>query len=198
MGVTPDEFFVAGVDEAGAGPLAGPVVAAAVILPVRCGLEGLTDSKLLSDRARRRYVLEIRTQALAWAIGRVDNEEIDRLNILQARLLAMQRAVEALDPQPHKVLVDGDRCPHLACDVEAIIKGDLTIPQISAASILAKVCRDDEMIALDGKFPGYGFAVHKGYGTKMHLDALARLGACPVHRKTFSPVRRVMEMYRDQ
>ncbi len=186
--------LTAGVDEAGAGPLAGPVVAAAVILPEGYELPGLTDSKLLSDRQRRRHALEIREHALAWAIGRVDNEQIDKLDILRARLLAMQHAVAALVPRPELVLVDGNRCPDLDCRAEAIIKGDLTVPQISAASILAKVFRDDEMIALDGTYPGYGFARHKGYGTRMHLEALARLGACPVHRRTFAPVRRVIDV----
>ena len=183
----------AGVDEAGRGPLAGPVVAAAVILDPARRIDGLADSKQMTDRARRRVAEAIRSSALAWAIGRVDNEQIDQLNILNAAMRAMRLAVLALPLRPIRVLVDGDRCPVLDCEVEAIVRGDQTVPEISAASILAKVYRDDEMIALDRTFPGYGFARHKGYATREHLAALARLGACTIHRRTFAPVHRFLD-----
>jgi ribonuclease HII len=187
-------LLVAGVDEAGRGPLAGPVVAAAVILPRRHGIEGLTDSKLLTGDMRRRLAGEIQARALAWGIGRVDNREIDRINILNASLLAMRLAVAALKPQPLRVLVDGDRCPELDCsDVRAVVRGDRYIPAISAASILAKVVRDEEMTALEQQYPGYGFARHKGYATREHLEALVRMGACAVHRRSFEPVRLATE-----
>lgn len=188
-----DAPLTAGVDEAGRGPLAGPVVAAAVILARGVKIEGLADSKQLSPPARRRIAGLIKSQALAWAIGRVDNEEIDRLNILNASLLAMRRAVLALQERPCRVLVDGNHCPVLDCETRAVVRGDQIVPEISAASILAKVYRDDEMIALDRRFPGYGFARHKGYPTRQHLEALARLGACGIHRRSYAPVRRILD-----
>ena len=189
----PPSRLVAGVDEAGVGPLAGPVVAAAVILDADRPVDGLMDSKTLSEK--RRFVLfdRIREKALAWAIGRVDNHDIDRLNILRARLLAMELAVAGLPVQPDHVQVDGNHCPSLECTVEAVVRGDQSIPAISAASILAKVTRDKEMLLLDEQFPGYGFARHKGYGTREHLLALDNLGACTIHRQSYAPVRRVLK-----
>ncbi|HEY7840404.1 MAG TPA: ribonuclease HII [Gammaproteobacteria bacterium] len=186
--------LVAGVDEAGRGPLAGPVIAAAVILDPARPVRGLRDSKLLTAAARRKLAARIRDRALAWAIGRVDNEDIDRLNILNASLLAMRLAVTALAIAPRRVLVDGNRCPDLDCDVVAMVGGDRTIKAISAASILAKVHRDEEMIILDRRYPGYGFARHKGYPTRQHLVALNRLGVCAIHRRSFDPVRRLTDM----
>ncbi|HSC46907.1 MAG TPA: ribonuclease HII [Gammaproteobacteria bacterium] len=187
-----DISLMAGVDEAGRGPLAGPVVAAAVILdPVR-NIPGLKDSKLLSPAARAQLSLRIRAEALAWAVAWADHEEIDRLNILEASLLAMARAVAALAIVPLRVQVDGNRCPRLSQPVTAVVKGDALIPAISAASILAKVERDAAMERFDRQFPGYGFAVHKGYPTPEHLKALDAQGACRVHRRSFAPVRRVL------
>jgi len=184
---------VAGVDEAGRGPLAGPVVAAAVILHPDRPVEGLRDSKQLSA-ARRDYLFDqIRDRALAWATGSASVAEIDSLNILQATMLAMQRAVAGLEPAAEHALIDGNRCPDLGCPARAIVRGDSLVASISAASILAKVTRDREMLALDGNYPGYGFASHKGYPSKAHLDALERLGVLPVHRRTFAPVRRIVE-----
>ena len=180
---------VAGVDEAGRGPLAGPVMAAAVILDPRRPIAGLADSKTLSPRRREALAERIRAEAVAWAVASATVEEIDRLNILWATLLAMRHAVQALMPAPQRVLVDGDRCPALACPARAVIKGDQKIPAISAASILAKVERDRLMLALDARYPGYGFAEHKGYPTAAHVEALRRLGATPVHRRSFAPVR---------
>ena len=180
---------VAGVDEAGRGPLAGPVMAAAVILDPRRPIAGLADSKTLSPRRREALAERIRAEALAWAVADATVQEIDDLNILRATLLAMQRAVRALAPAPHQVLVDGDRCPAFACPARAVIKGDQKIPAISAASILAKVERDCLMLALDAHYPGYGFAEHKGYPTAAHIEALRRLGVTPVHRRSFAPVR---------
>lgn len=182
---------VAGVDEVGRGPLAGDVVAAAVILGPSV-LEGLTDSKALSEIRRLELAERIRTDAVAWAIGRAGVEEIDALNILQASLLAMRRAVEALSVQPTLVLVDGNRLPEWPYESRAIVKGDLTEPAISAASIIAKVTRDQEMIELDREYPGYGFASHKGYPTKTHLAALMRLGISRIHRRSFGPVKRLL------
>lgn len=187
-----DGRLIAGVDEVGVGPLAGPVVAAAVILDPDKPIPGLVDSKSLTEKRRLGLAEQIRRDALAWAIGRVDNHDIDRLNILQARLLAMQLAVLELAVRPAHVQVDGDRSPSLECTVETIIKGDCSIPAISAASILAKVTRDNEMVQLDEHYPGYGFARHKGYGTREHLQALVKLGACGIHRRTYAPVRRVL------
>jgi ribonuclease HII len=184
----PDALLIAGVDEAGRGPLAGPVVAAAVILDPARPIVGLADSKKLSAARRERLAVAIRAKSLAWALGRAEVAEIDRLNILQASLLAMQRAVAALNVVPAKVLVDGNRCPPLACPCEAIVKGDATVPVIGAASILAKVARDAELRRLHDHYPHYNFAQHKGYPTAAHLEALRRHGPCPEHRRSFAPV----------
>ena len=181
-------MLIAGVDEAGRGPLAGPVFAAAVILNVRRPLQGLRDSKLLTAAARERLAIDIRGAALAWSVAFADVAEIESLNILQATLLAMRRAVEGLALAPGKVLVDGNQCPRLACKVVAIVRGDRDVPAISAASILAKTARDALLVDLDALHPGYGFARNKGYGTPEHLAALDRLGPCPIHRRTFAPV----------
>lgn len=184
--------YVAGVDEVGRGPLAGPVVAAAVILDPARPIAGLADSKKLTERRRERLDLEIRDRALAWALGRAEVEEIDQINILQASLLAMRRAVEALGVTPCRVLVDGNQCPQLACAAEAIVGGDATVDVISAASIIAKVARDREMCALDAVYPGYGFARHKGYPSRQHLEALEALGVSAIHRRSYAPVRRLL------
>jgi len=184
--------LVAGVDEAGRGPLAGPVVAAAVILDDLRPIAGLNDSKKLSAARREKLFDEIRAKALCCSIAQASVEEIDEINILQATLLAMRRAVEGLRLKPAKVLVDGNRLPVLDVLAEAIVKGDATVPAISAASILAKVTRDRWCAELDARYPQYGFATHKGYGTAEHLAALQTLGACPEHRKTFAPVTRVL------
>ena len=185
------DSIVAGVDEVGRGPLAGDVVAAAVILG-DSPPAGLTDSKALSPRQRERLAQTIRSEALAWSLGRATVAEIDELNILQASLLAMRRAVEALSVQPSLVLVDGNHLPRWSYEARAVIKGDLSEPAISAASIVAKVTRDSEMVILDDLYPGYGFAAHKGYPTKAHLAALASLGVSPVHRQSFGPVKRLL------
>ncbi len=182
----------AGVDEAGRGPLAGPVVAAAVILDPARPIAGLADSKRLSARRRERLAVEIEAHALAWALGRAEVAEIDRINILQASLRAMERAVAGLGVVPDLALVDGDQAPGLACEVRTLIRGDALEPVIGAASILAKVARDRELAALDARYPGYGFARHKGYPTPQHLQALQCLGPCPEHRSSFAPVRRVI------
>jgi ribonuclease HII len=184
--------LVAGVDEAGRGPLAGPVVAGAVILDPGRPVEGLADSKKLSGARRERLYGDIVGKALAWSVGRAEVEEIDRLNILQATLLAMQRAVLALAPAAEFVLVDGNRLPRLDCPAEAVVRGDALVPAISAASILAKVTRDREMTDLDARYPGYGFARHKGYPSRMHLDALQKLGVTAVHRRSYAPVRKCL------
>ncbi|WP_256091651.1 ribonuclease HII [Candidatus Thiosymbion oneisti] len=184
--------LVAGVDEAGRGPLAGPVAAAAVILDPERPILGLADSKRLTPDQRESLDQEIRNQALAFAVEFATVEEIDRINILQASLLAMQRAVENLSITPQRALVDGNRPPRLACAVETVVKGDATVAVISAASILAKVARDREMLMLDSKFPGYGFARHKGYPTRAHLTALRELGPCALHRRSFRPVRELL------
>lgn len=181
--------LLAGVDEAGRGPLAGPVVAAAVILDPERPVDGLADSKQLG--AARREILAglIRERALAWAVGMADHEEIDRINILQAAMLAMQRAVAALAIAPENIVVDGNACPRFACPAMPVVGGDASVGAISAASIIAKVHRDYWMRELDRRYPGYGFARHKGYPTAAHLEALRRLGACPIHRRSFAPVR---------
>ena len=184
--------LVAGVDEAGRGPLAGPVVAAAVILDDRQPIAGLADSKVLSPRKRERLFDEIRAKALACCIAEASVEEIDRLNILQASLLAMRRAVEGLRLVPRRVLVDGHQLPVLNMPAAAIVSGDAKVPAISAASILAKVYRDRLCLALDRDYPDYGFAAHKGYPTAAHLAALRQHGACPVHRRSYAPVRAVL------
>lgn len=186
-----EPVMVAGVDEVGRGPLAGPVVAAAVVLDPRRIIAGLRDSKALSARRREELAARIEQEALAWALGRAEVEEIDAINILQAALLAMRRAVEALAVVPVLALVDGPHCPPLVCPARAVIGGDATQPVISAASIIAKVARDREMVALEVRYPGYGFAAHKGYPTAAHLQALARLGVTPAHRRSFAPVRRL-------
>lgn len=187
---------LAGVDEVGRGPLAGPVVAAAVILDPEHPIEGLADSKKLSEKRRESLAAEIRTHALAWSLGRAEVEEIDAINILQASLLAMQRAVAGLTHLPEIVLVDGNRCPQLTLPVRAIVKGDALVPAISAASIIAKVSRDREMVALDAEYPGYGLARHKGYPSRLHVNALQTLGVTPIHRRSYAPVRRVIENQR--
>lgn len=184
--------LVAGVDEAGRGPLAGPVVAAAVILDPRRPIEGLNDSKQLSPAKREKLYDEIRAKALCCAIAQASVEEIDSINILQATMLAMQRAVSLLRLPPVKVLVDGNRLPRIAVLAEAVVGGDATVPAISAASILAKVHRDRWCVEVDAEWPQYGFAAHKGYGTRAHLAALREHGACVHHRRTFSPVAKVI------
>lgn len=183
---------VAGVDEAGRGALVGNVVAAAVILPATFNLPGLTDSKKLSARQREVLFDAITAQALAWCASAASPAEIDAMNIHHATLLAMQRAVEGLAISPQSVLVDGKFTPDLAMPARAIVGGDASEACIAAASIIAKVTRDRQMMELDARFPGYGFAAHKGYGTKAHLAALARLGATPEHRRSYAPVRAVM------
>ncbi|TCO81994.1 RNase HII [Plasticicumulans lactativorans] len=182
--------LVAGVDEAGRGPLAGAVIAAAVILDPARPIAGLADSKTLSARRREVLAAAIRERALAWALGRADAAEIDAINILWASMRAMERAVAALALTPALVQVDGNRCPPgLGVACEAIVKGDAKVAAIAAASILAKVARDAELVELDRRWPAYGFARHKGYPTAEHLAALARLGPCPEHRRSFAPVR---------
>lgn len=180
--------WIAGVDEAGRGPLAGPVVAAAVILDPRKPIAGLTDSKLLTEKKREKLFLEIRQHALAWSVARARVVEIDEVNILQATFLAMQRAVTQLKIAPSLVLIDGNQAPQLPYPVRTIVKGDQTEAAISAASIVAKVLRDRIMLMLDRRYPAYGFAKHKGYGTRIHLDALRQDGPCRAHRRSFAPV----------
>ena len=182
----------AGVDEAGRGPLAGPVVAAAVILDPHQPIEGLADSKVLSPERRSSLAEIIKARALAWSLGRAEVHEIDDLNILQATLLAMRRAVLGLHPTPEYAYIDGNRCPVLPCPAEPVIRGDALIPAISAASILAKVARDEEMTLLDAEYPGYGLAIHKGYPTAHHIEALQRLGVSPIHRRSFGPVKKCL------
>lgn len=190
------EQRVAGVDEVGRGPLAGPVVTAAVILDPDRPIDGLADSKVLTEARREELFELIRLRAIAHAIGRAEVEEIDRLNILQATLLAMRRAVLALVPSATHALVDGNRCPLLPCTAQAVVKGDRTVPAISAASILAKVTRDREMKRWDRCYPGYGFASHKGYPTPAHRKALQTLGVTPIHRRSFAPVRALLAQSR--
>ena len=187
------EELVAGVDEVGRGPLCGPVVTAAVILDPLRPILGLNDSKKLTEARREKLFDEIRDKALAWCIGRAEVEEIDRLNILQATFLAMQRAVEGLHIQPRLALIDGNRCPKLAVPSAPVIQGDAKVPAIAAASILAKVSRDREMAELELIYPGYGLAGHKGYPTPAHLEALRRLGPTPIHRRSFAPVRVLLQ-----
>ena len=183
---------LAGIDEAGRGPLAGPVVAAAVILDARDPVAGLADSKRLCHARRLRLSAEIKARALAWAVAEAGVEEIDRLNILNASLLAMQRAVESLAIAPELALVDGLQTPAVRCPAQAVVRGDSRIPAISAASIIAKVERDRQMTALEDRYPGYGFAAHKGYPTRRHLAALARLGVTAIHRRSFAPVKKLI------
>lgn len=184
--------YVAGVDEVGRGPLAGDVVAAAVILPSEHGLIGLNDSKKISQKKREALFDEIKKVAVSYCIARSSVEEIDDINILQASLLAMKRAVEGLNVQPEFVRVDGNRLPIWSYESEAIVQGDGLIEEISAASILAKVVRDREMVDLDQTYPGYGLAKHKGYPTKAHILALQTMGVSPIHRRSFGPVKRLL------
>ena len=186
------EGLICGVDEAGRGPLAGPVVAAAVILDPRQPIDGLNDSKKLTAARREMLAVEIREKALAWAVAEASVQEIDRINILQASLLAMQRAVSGLSLMPEKALVDGNKCPVLACPVEAIVGGDGKLAAIAAASILAKTVRDALMQELHVLYPQYGFDRHKGYPTALHLAALREHGISPVHRRSYGPVAQLM------
>ena len=183
------EELVAGVDEVGRGPLCGAVVTAAVILDPRRPILGLNDSKKLTEARRELLYDEICEKALAWCIARAEVEEIDRLNILHATMLAMQRAVQGLSITPRLALIDGNRCPQLDVPSAPVIQGDAKVPAIAAASILAKVSRDREMSAFELIYPGYGMGVHKGYPTPVHLEALTRLGPTPIHRRSFAPVR---------
>jgi ribonuclease HII len=189
--------WVAGVDEAGRGPLAGPVVAAAVILDPARPIAGLRDSKALSPRQRAALAAAIRESALAWSVGVSDVAEIDAVNILQATLRAMRRAVQGLAVGPGEALVDGNVLPRLDCPARAIVKGDRDVMAISAASIIAKTTRDAMLDEADGLYPGYGFARHKGYPTAAHLAALARLGPCPVHRRSFAPVAQRLLVFQE-
>tara|TARA_B110001454_G_scaffold206894_1_gene217735 strand:- start:155 stop:787 length:633 start_codon:yes stop_codon:yes gene_type:complete len=193
----PIAYCIAGVDEVGRGPLVGDVVTAAVILDPDNPIEGLADSKKLSEKKRELLSAEIKEKAIAWSIGRASPEEIDTLNILHATMLAMQRAVQGLDVTPDFVLVDGNRTPSFASeqgsiDSQAVVKGDARVSEISAASILAKVARDNEMIALDKLHPDYGFAKHKGYPTTMHLEKIIEHGVLDCYRQSFKPVARVL------
>lgn len=183
----------AGCDEVGRGPLAGDVVAAAVILDPENPIAGLDDSKKLTEKKREQLSIEIQQKAKSWCIARASVAEIDKINILQASLLAMTRAVQGLHIKPEHVLVDGNKLPKWNYTAEAVVKGDSRVASISAASILAKVTRDREMVALDKIYPGYGFADHKGYPTKVHMDALDKLGITPIHRISYAPVRAKIE-----
>lgn len=194
--VYPNAQYIAGVDEVGRGPLVGAVVTAAVILDPTKPIEGLADSKKLSEKRRVALADEIQAKALCWSLGRAEPDEIDELNILHATMLAMQRAVLGLSIQPDFVLIDGNRTPSLPMPAQAIIKGDGLVAEISAASILAKVARDNEMIALDERYPEYQFAKHKGYPTKLHFEKLAEFGATPYHRKSFAPVAKILGLSR--
>jgi len=186
--------FVAGVDEVGRGPLAGPVVAAAVILDPNKPIDGLIDSKKISEKRREILAEEIKEKALAWAIARVDVDIIDEINILQASLRAMAISVYDLAQQPDFVMIDGNKIPsEINIQAEAVVKGDDRVPCISAASIIAKVARDQEMIEMDAVYPGYGLAKHKGYPTKVHMEALQQLGVTNIHRRSFGPVKKVLQ-----
>ena len=187
-------MILAGVDEVGRGPLAGPVVSAAVILGPSHGIEGLTDSKKLTAKRRETLAEEIKQKAVCWALGRAEVAEIDTINILQASLLSMTRAVEALSQTPDKVLVDGNKLPKLSIPAEAIVKGDLYIEEISAASIIAKVTRDNEMKIYAEQYPHYGFERHMGYPTAYHLAALKAHGICEIHRRSYAPVQKQMAL----
>ena len=191
--VYPHTHLVAGVDEVGRGPLVGAVVTAAVILDPTRPIIGLNDSKKLSEKRRLALFDEIKEKALCWSLGRAEPHEIDELNILHATMLAMQRAVEGLHITPKMAMIDGNRCPKLTMPSEAVVKGDSKVPAIAAASILAKVSRDREMAAFELIYPGYGIGGHKGYPTPVHLEALARLGPTPIHRRSFAPVRQAYE-----
>lgn len=198
---TMDDFFTdfnvpeltAGVDEVGRGPLCGDVVTAAVILDPENPIAGLNDSKKLTEKRREALFDEIQQKALSFCVARASVAEIDDINILQASLLAMHRAVAGLSIQPEYVLVDGNKVPKWPYKAEAVVKGDSRVPAIAAASILAKVTRDREMVALDSVYPGYGIAGHKGYPTKVHMEALQRLGVTPIHRRSYAPVRAALE-----
>ena len=184
--------LIAGVDEVGRGPLVGDVVTAAVVLDPNNPIEGLNDSKKLSEKKRLALFPEIQEKALAWAVGRCSPQEIDELNIFQATMVAMQRAVAGLKIQPDLVLVDGNKTPALPMDAQAVVKGDMRVAQISAASIIAKVIRDHEMEELDKAYPQFGFAQHKGYPTKAHFEAIEKHGVIDQHRKSFGPVKRAL------
>lgn len=185
--------YIAGVDEVGRGPLAGAVVTAAVILDPNNPIAGLADSKKLSEKQREKLEPLIKQHALAWALGRSEPDEIDDINILQATLVAMKRAIEDLSIKPTHALVDGNQAPALACSITTVIKGDQSEPAIAAASILAKVARDREMTEMEATYPGYGFAKHKGYPTQQHQQALLDLGVTPIHRRSFKPVQRALK-----
>ena len=184
---------IAGIDEVGRGCIVGPVVAAAVILDSARPIAGLTDSKKLSEKKRKTLADEIKAKALCWAVGRAEASEIDRINILQATFVAMRRAFAMLEVRPDYILVDGNQLAGIDCPGEAVVGGDALVAEISAASILAKVARDEEMQTLDRFYPGYAFAVHKGYPTKDHLAALSQLGITPQHRKSYAPVKRFLD-----
>lgn len=187
------QIYIAGVDEAGRGPLVGSVVAAAVILDPARPIEGLTDSKKLTAKKREKLFVEIQEKALAWSIAEATHAEIDEFNILQATFLAMQRAVEGLSTQPSKVIVDGNQIPKgITIECEAIVGGDLSHAEISAASILAKVTRDQQMVELDAQYPAFGFAKHKGYPTKAHFEAIEAHGVIDQHRRSYAPVRKAL------
>lgn len=188
----PNATLIAGVDEVGRGPLCGDVVTAAVILDPNKAIVGLTDSKKLTEKKREQLFDIIKQNALAWSIARASVDEIDKLNILHATMLAMQRAVAQLPIKPNFVLVDGNRCPNFGIQTQAVIKGDLLVAEISAASILAKVTRDREMIALDQLYPQYGLAKHKGYPTKAHLAAIEKHGINHLYRKSYAPIKKLM------
>ncbi|MAH27384.1 MULTISPECIES: ribonuclease HII [unclassified Pseudoalteromonas] len=195
----PNVNYIAGVDEVGRGPLVGDVVTAAVILDPNQPIAGLADSKKLSDKKRQLLAAEIKEKALCYAIGRCSPTEIDELNILHATMLAMSRAVEGLSVKPEFVFIDGNRVPsQLTVPAQAVVKGDSLVEEISAASILAKVARDEEMIELDKRYPDYGFAGHKGYPTKAHFAALEQYGAIAEHRKSFKPVQRILALKGEQ
>ena len=193
VSIDPTAEFCAGVDEAGRGPLAGAVYAAAVILNPLQPIDGLADSKVLSEKRRETLAPLIQLRALAWCVASASVEEIDRLNILQATLLAMQRAVQGLNITPQLAWVDGNQPPRLSCRVQTVVRGDSLVPAISADSILAKTARDAELMRLDALYPAYGFAQHKGYGTALHMARLTEFGPCPAHRRSFAPVRRLLE-----
>ncbi|WP_200887219.1 ribonuclease HII [Vibrio coralliilyticus] len=184
--------LIAGVDEVGRGPLVGDVVTAAVILDPNNPIEGLNDSKKLTEKKRLALLPEIKEKALAWSVGRCSPEEIDQLNILQATMVAMQRAIEGLEVTPDFALIDGNRVPQLNMDAQAVVKGDMRVAEISAASIIAKVVRDQEMEELDKLHPQFGFAKHKGYPTKAHFEAIEQHGVIDQHRKSFKPVKKAL------
>ncbi len=194
VSIDPSAEYCAGVDEAGRGPLAGDVYAAAVILDANQPIEGLADSKILSEKRRETLAPLIQQRSLAWCVAVATVQEIDQLNILQATLLAMQRAVQGLKITPQLAWVDGNQAPRLACRVQTVVKGDSLVPAISAASILAKTARDAELLRLHTEFPEYGFNLHKGYGTALHMARLKEFGPCPAHRRSFAPVRRLLEV----